>query len=120
MVCDGEQVQQVLLNLALNALEAMERGGGRRVLSLGTGRGEGFATLWVTDTGPGVAPVDRDRLFDPFFTTKAGGGGLGLSIVENIVLHHGGHLTVESQPGAGATFTVHLPLEGRDLAGANP
>jgi len=118
VVCDGEQIQQVLLNLTLNALEAMERGGGRRVLSVGTARAEGYATLWVTDTGTGIAAADRDKLFDPFFTTKAGGGGLGLSIVENIVLHHGGHLTVASEPAAGATLTVHLPLQGRDPAGA--
>ncbi len=120
VVCDGEQIRQVLLNLVLNALEAMERDGGRRVLTVGTGRAEGFATLRVTDTGPGIAPGDRERLFDPFFTTKAGGGGLGLSIVENIVLHHGGHVAVEGEPGSGATFTVRLPVQGRDFAGDSP
>jgi len=112
VLCDGEQIQQVLLNLVLNALEAMERHGGRRVLSVGVGRDDGFASLWVADTGAGIPPGDRDKVFDPFFTTKAGGGGPGLSIVQNIVLRHGGHLTVESEPGAGATFTVHLPADG--------
>lgn len=112
VVCDPEQIQQVLLNLVLNALEAMERGLGRRVLSVGTRRVDGFAAVWVTDTGVGIAAADREKLFDPFFSTKAGGGGLGLSIVESIVLHHGGHVTVDSAPGAGATCTVHLPAEG--------
>jgi len=116
VVCDPEQVQQVLLNLVLNALEAMDRHSGRRVLSVGSGRQGNFASLWVSDSGGGIPPDDRDKLFDPFFTTKAGGGGLGLSIVQNIVLHHGGHLTVESEPGSGATFTVYLPAGGRDVS----
>jgi len=115
VLCDMEQIQQVLLNLVINALDAMEKQRGRRLLSIGAGCRGNFVCLWVTDTGPGIPAADRDKLFDPFFTTKVGGGGLGLSIVQNIVLHHGGHLAVESEPGAGATFTVYLPAEGRDV-----
>ncbi|MDW7709197.1 MAG: ATP-binding protein [Deferrisomatales bacterium] len=112
VVCDPEQIQQALLNLVLNAVEAMERGLGRRVLTVGARRVDATVALSVADTGVGIAPAERNKLFDPFFSTKAGGGGLGLSIVESIVRHHGGHVTVESEPGAGATFTVHLPIDG--------
>ncbi len=115
VVCDPEQIEQVLWNLVLNAVEAMERNVGRRVLTVAVRRSGGWAALSVTDTGPGIPEADRSKLFDPFFSTKAGGGGLGLSIVESIVLHHGGHVAVESAPGAGATFTLTLPAEGRDF-----
>jgi two-component system C4-dicarboxylate transport sensor histidine kinase DctB len=118
VVCDPEQIEQVLWNLVLNAVEAMERNVGRRALTVAVRRVGGWAVLSVADTGPGIPEADRDKLFDPFFSTKAGGGGLGLSIVQSIVLHHGGHVAVESAPGAGATFTVTLPAEGRDFDGA--
>jgi len=67
----------------------------------------------VSDDGPGISPEARDRIFEPFFTTKrlSGGTGLGLSVSLGIAQSHGGTLTVSSEPGAGATFTLRLPVE---------
>jgi signal transduction histidine kinase len=102
-------LSQVLLNLALNAQQAMPSGG---AVTLRTARAaDGRVVLSVTDTGPGVPEEIRDRLFEPFFTTKAPGQGtgLGLSVSHGIVRDHGGELTVESELGQGATFVVRLP-----------
>ena len=110
--CDPEQVRQVVLNLVLNAVEAMSSAPGERVLRVSLENGDGSLVLRVADTGPGVLPADREHVFDPFFTTKAQGGGLGLAISERIVLRHGGSIAVESEPGRGATFTVSLPVGG--------
>ena len=112
LVCDPEQIHQVLLNLLLNAIEAMENSDRERVLTIKAGSRDGMATLLVSDTGQGIAAEKREQLFEPFFTTKAAGGGLGLSILQTIVLRHGGLVTVESVPGQGAAFTVTLPLTG--------
>ncbi|MGD8453604.1 MAG: ATP-binding protein [Phycisphaerae bacterium] len=115
---DPTQLQQVILNLAINARDAMP-GGGRLSFSVfGEERpGEGGAEptplvgLRVADTGTGIAPELLPRLFDPFFTTKprGQGTGLGLSIVHGIVEDHGGTVDIASEPGRGATFTVRLP-----------
>ena len=112
LVCDPEQIHQVLLNLLLNAIEAMENSDRERVLTIKAGSRDGMATLLVSDTGQGIAAEKREQLFEPFFTTKAAGGGLGLSILQTIVLRHGGLVTVESVPGQGAAFTVTFPLTG--------
>jgi signal transduction histidine kinase len=91
-----------------NAVHAV---GVKGVITISCGpRGEQMI-LAVKDTGPGIAPDVRARIFEPFFTTKAEGvgTGLGLSIVNRIVEEHGGAITVESEPGQGATFTVALP-----------
>ncbi|WP_347402479.1 hybrid sensor histidine kinase/response regulator [Corallococcus macrosporus] len=103
---EEERLRQVLLNLALNALEATPPGG--RVRFSASARG-GEVALLVDDSGPGVPEDARGRLFEPFFTTKASGSGLGLSIVHAIVTQHGGTLQVEDGPLGGARFTVHLP-----------
>jgi signal transduction histidine kinase len=103
---DRDQVLQLLLNLFRNALDAMP-GGGTLVLSA---RAEGeFAALSVKDSGSGIAAVDLPHVFEPYFTKKEGGTGLGLAIAQRIAEEHGGKLSVESRPGAGATFTLHLP-----------
>jgi len=122
---DAGNLQQVVLNLALNARDAMPEGGrlslatGRfqlsdreRARSLGLPEGE-YGFLEVADTGTGIAPEALERIFEPFFTTKetGKGTGLGLSIVEGIVRQAGGTLEVESAPGAGSTFRVLLPLQ---------
>ncbi len=107
---NANQLQQVLVNLIMNAAHAMERGE-RKVLRLAAAaQGDGVA-ISVADTGVGIAPADRDRLFKPFFTTKPGGQGtgLGLSVSQRIVQEHRGQIRVESEPGRGATFTVVLP-----------
>ena len=103
---DEERLRQVLLNLALNALEATPAGG--RVRFCASLHGDEVA-LYVDDTGPGIPADVQARLFEPFFTTKASGSGLGLSIVHAIVSQHGGTIEVEDGPLGGARFTVRLP-----------
>ncbi|MEO5988000.1 MAG: ATP-binding protein [Candidatus Eisenbacteria bacterium] len=113
---DPDQMQQVWINLIKNAAEASERGG-RIVVnaSMAPARrpdGSGPAVIVsVTDQGCGIDAETQKTLFEPFFTTKAGGTGLGLYITHDIVKRHGGGLTVSSEPGQGATFSVELPLE---------
>lgn len=115
--CDPEQIYQVLLNLILNALEAMEKVSGEKRLGITASTRQGMAVIRVSDTGPGIPPEKREQLFDPFFTTRASGGGLGLSILQTIVLRHGGSVEIESEPGEGATFLVTLPLHGPAKSG---
>lgn len=102
---------QVILNLVLNAVQAM-RGSG--TLTLSTRRHAEEAELSVADTGPGIPPEILPRIFEPFFSTKGPttGTGLGLSISYGIVKRHGGRIAVESTPGTGTVFRVHLPLVG--------
>ena len=100
-----------MLNLGRNAIEAMAGSPGPRrlVLSAKPDR-HGHIALAVTDTGPGLAPDIRERVFEPFVTSKPQGMGLGLSISAGIVEVHGGSLSVESEPGSGASFRFTLPL----------
>jgi signal transduction histidine kinase len=109
---DEERLRQVLVNLGLNALQAVQDGGLVRVSSRPGPpgpRGEATVDVVVDDDGRGVPPESRDRIFEPFFTTKARGSGLGLSIVHAIVTQHGGKIWVEDSPEAGARFVVTLP-----------
>jgi len=103
------KLQQVFLNLFLNARDAMESGG---ALAVKTWSEDGFVRVEVTDNGPGIAPEHLSRIYDPFFTTKAArkGTGLGLSVSYGIVREHGGNIEVHSRPGAGARFRVVLPV----------
>jgi two-component system cell cycle sensor histidine kinase/response regulator CckA len=108
---DPGQMEQVLVNLVLNARDAMSAGGQLRI---GTANaeleGESYVTITVSDTGVGIDPSAQPRIFEPFFTTKHGGGrGLGLSTVYGIVEQSGGRIGVESAPGQGATFSIYLP-----------
>ena len=112
LVCDPEQIHQVLLNLLLNAIDALEATPGARLLTITAESRGGQAVLVVADSGEGIAADRREQLFEPFFTTKAAGGGLGLSILQTIVMRHGGAVSVDSEPGLGAAFTVTLPLSG--------
>ncbi len=110
---DGEQVEQALMNLCVNAIQAL---GGPGQIRLRASSGKGPTLLLaVSDNGPGIAPADRVRIFDPFYTTKDTGAGLGLSVVQRIVADHGGRIAVESTPGRGATFILQFPL-GDDQA----
>ena len=109
------QIQQVLLNLLINARQAMPRGGTIRV-RVGRDASGLLVALSVADTGEGIAPQDLRRIFEPFFTTKAGpdasglgGTGLGLAVCRDIVAAHRGRLRAESQPGRGTIFTLLLP-----------
>lgn len=110
VLADLVQIEQVLLNLIRNAVEAMQELKDRcHTLTLRTSTDDRFATIFVGDTGPGIAPDRLACLFDPFFTTKASGLGLGLSISRSIVESHGGRMTVESS-AAGTVFSFTLPL----------
>ncbi|HET7876658.1 MAG TPA: ATP-binding protein [Methylomirabilota bacterium] len=106
---DRDRLSQVLLNLALNAIQAMPDGG---TLTLGAGSSDGTLTLSVSDTGRGISPDLLPRVFEPYVTTKTKGLGLGLTIARRIVEAHGGRIEVESQPERGTSFRVMLPLSG--------
>jgi two-component system, NtrC family, sensor histidine kinase HydH len=107
---DFDKITQVLLNLYLNALEAMDQGGTLSV-SCSKNAGTHGARISVTDTGAGIDKEHLDHIFDPYFTTKQTGTGLGLAIVHKIVQAHGGEVKVESEPGRGTTVTVILPMQ---------
>ncbi|MFH1913038.1 MAG: ATP-binding protein [Pseudomonadota bacterium] len=119
IVASPSEIQQVLLNLLNNAISAMEDKGGRIRITTAMAHHAGIGKailLQVTDTGPGIAEADISRIFDPFFTTKpvGKGTGLGLSICYGIVTRMGGDITVQSAPGQGATFSIHLPAHAPD------
>ena len=117
---DAAQLEQVLTNLVMNAIQAMPTGG---LVELCTGRGRATAPAargaaeedrcWirVRDDGPGIAPEDLPRVFEPFFTTKSvgEGTGLGLAVAHAIAEEHDGWIGVRSEPGRGAEFTIYLP-----------
>jgi C4-dicarboxylate-specific signal transduction histidine kinase len=113
---DRIQLQQVILNLMLNAVDAMSSvSEGSRELLIGTGKDpSGGVLVTVGDSGPGLNPESFDRLFDAFYTTKANGMGMGLSICRSIVEAHGGRIWASRGVGPGATFQFTLPLAGDD------
>lgn len=125
---DQNQLQQILLNLCVNARDAMREGGritlvtgrrsGERLVQLGGEPTKEYMMIRVADTGCGMPESVRSRIFEPFFTTKhdSGGTGLGLSVVYGAVVHHRGVIDVESREGAGTTFSVFLPMTGRESA----
>jgi PAS domain S-box-containing protein len=110
---DRVQLQQVMLNLVLNACEAMSsRTPAERTLTVSTARdGNGFVLTAIADRGTGIPPDAADRLFEPFFTTKSQGLGLGLSICRSIIDAHGGRLWADNNADQGATFTFALPAQ---------
>ncbi len=107
---DTAQIQQVLLNLLLNSVQAIEATGGPGTVRVVVGRAADFATISVNDTGRGIAPEHLPNIFRPFFTTKGQGTGLGLSLARRIVEAHGGRIEVTSAPGQGSQFTIRLPF----------
>jgi two-component system sensor kinase FixL len=108
---DRVQVQQVLLNLIRNGIDAMQEGGARRKALTITSAvtDQGWSQVSVADTGPGIAPEVLERLFQPFMTTKPQGMGVGLSISRSIIEAHGGRIWAEANPGGGALFRFTLP-----------
>lgn len=113
---DAGQVQQILINLVVNALEATQHGGRVTVAVRAVSRGaQPGVTVAVADTGSGIASELHERIFESFFTTKprGQGTGLGLGICRDIARAHGGDLQLESEPGVGSTFTLWLPVETR-------
>jgi PAS domain S-box-containing protein len=110
---DRVQLQQVLLNLVVNACEAMDAPGSARELTIKTAPSDdGLVQIFVVDGGPGVPAAVTQKLFEPFFTTKSQGLGLGLSISRSIVEAHGGQLLARNNPSRGATFRILLPFPG--------
>lgn len=115
-VADAAQVEDAVLNLIINALEAIEGEGKvaisiRRTESDSEAEFDEEAVIEVSDTGTGISEEDLARIFHPFFTTTKGGTGLGLPAVRRIVRAHGGRVEAKSTVGEGSTFTMHLPLE---------
>jgi PAS domain S-box-containing protein len=109
---DATQMQQVLVNLIKNAMQAMSSGG---TLALQTGESSDGVWVSVADTGGGIPQEQIARIFEPFYTTKKKGTGLGLMIVQRIIRAHGGKIEVESRVGQGTTFRIWLPLHQRRL-----
>lgn len=103
---DPNQIEQVFINMLLNAAQAMPAGG---TLTLTTRAAGPQLTVAIADTGTGIPPEHQRRIFDPFFTTKERGTGLGLAVSYGIVENHGGRIDLESEPGKGTTFTIRLP-----------
>ncbi len=115
---DRIQLQQVVINLVLNALDAVASGpDGRKKVEISLGRGAGEeVVVAVRDLGPGIAPENLGKLFESFFTTKSQGMGLGLAIARTIVEAHGGRIRAENHPAGGAVFRVELPASGGEPA----
>jgi signal transduction histidine kinase len=111
---DSEQLHQVLLNLVLNGIQAIEDEGritvAAKVLGLEAGNRGGQLEISVSDTGPGIPPEHLERIFRPFYTTKRSGTGLGLSLCRRVISQHGGTMTAESEIGKGSRFTIRFPM----------
>ncbi|MCW5772505.1 MAG: GHKL domain-containing protein [Rhodospirillaceae bacterium] len=112
VVADRVQLQQVLVNLLVNAIQAMANHDGRRTLALRARPQGGAVAVAVEDSGPGIAPEAAARLFDAFYTTKAAGMGLGLSICRSIVEAHGGEIGYAAAPAGGTIFRFTVPVAG--------
>jgi PAS domain S-box-containing protein len=108
---DRTHLQQVLLNLVANGIEAMATSEHPRKLHIATTTADGFAKFTVTDTGPGIAAENLQRIFERFYSTKQDGMGIGLAIAKSLIEEHGGEIWVESGEGQGATFGFKIPLE---------
>jgi CheY-like chemotaxis protein len=113
VLADPTQIEQVIVNLAVNARDAMPLGGSVTIQTANIETESGPAVeLRLTDTGVGMTESEREQLFDPFFTTKAGGTGLGLATVYGVVEQSGGTIEVDSSPGMGSSFHICLPRAG--------
>lgn len=129
---DPDQIRQVLMNLCVNARDAMQEGGtltlstdrlnGQQLNHLKADQSQDYARISVQDTGSGMTPEVRAHIFEPFYTTKHdhGGTGLGLSVVYGIVANHQGVIDLETTPGAGTTFHIYIPLKARAASNEPP
>ncbi len=115
VLADPEQLKEAVMNIVINACEAMGFGGNVTITEeeKPTVHGGPAAVIRISDDGPGIPLSIRQKIFEPFFTTKEEGSGLGLSIVARIIQEHGGSIVVESQKGEGASFVITLPVENR-------
>ncbi len=112
LYCDGQQLQQLLLNLTLNAVQSIPNGGD---IEFAVERSAALVIVRVADTGPGIPPDQRDRIFDPFYTTKPDGTGLGLAVCSQIVDAHQGKILILSREPHGTEFVVELPVRPETL-----
>jgi signal transduction histidine kinase len=109
---DVRLIRQAILNVVLNAIQAMPSGGDLKVVAKrDAGGGAAWVTLEIGDTGAGIPPDVQPRIFEPFYTTKATGTGLGLAVVKRIVDGHHGEVTVTSRAGAGTVVRIRLPID---------
>jgi two-component system NtrC family sensor kinase len=119
LTVDRSQIQSVIINIVINALDATEPGGSIRIFTAaglaGKPSGRKGVEVTIADTGSGISPENLDKLFEPFFTTKpvGQGTGLGLAVSQGIVQHHEGHIRVQSEVGKGSRFFIWLPAEKR-------
>ena len=109
----ADQIQQSLINLALNAIEATDPGG-KVTFAITFISKDKMVEIAISDTGKGIPEEDLDHIFDPFFTSKESGTGLGLAITHGIIQQHGGTIEVKSKLGHGTTFTIRLPINKGD------
>lgn len=119
---DAPQVKQALLNLMLNAVQAMAAKPGDLIIRTEkTTESDGVpaVAIHVTDTGPGMEPAVQENIFRPYFTTKSGGSGLGMPTAQRLIEAHGGRINIFSEPGKGTDVIVILPCEPIDLSGPN-
>jgi signal transduction histidine kinase len=107
-MADGAQLEQVFINIIMNAIHAMQDGG---MLTIAVNPNLQHLELRFEDTGYGIPPENLNRIFEAFFTTKADGTGLGLAICRKIIMEHGGAINVDSSVGIGTSFTVNIPLK---------
>jgi len=104
---DPQLIKQAVLNLLLNALQAMTTGG---ELILSTSVQNSMAVIDIIDTGPGIPPENREKIFQAYYSTKKGGSGLGLAMTRRIIEEHGGQIVIRSEPGKGTDFSLLLPM----------
>jgi two-component system sensor histidine kinase HydH len=113
LIADPAQLTQALVNLVINAIQAITGSGYVEVIAR-AGEQEGMVAIAIRDTGPGVPKEKQAAIFEPFFTTKAEGSGLGLWIVQQVISAHGGFVSVDDGANGGAVFTVQLPLQQKE------
>ncbi len=116
IMADGSQMEQVFVNLLLNAVQAVPEGGTIQVKS-SLNQQESSVSIEVKDNGPGIGRKEQSKIFEPFFSTKPNGTGLGLSVSYGIVRNHQGNISVHSQPGEGTRFLINLPITQQESRG---
>jgi C4-dicarboxylate-specific signal transduction histidine kinase len=115
VLADKNQIQQVLLNLILNAVDALDKNApDKRTIILHSERSDGFVRVAVQDNGPGISSENTERIFEPFFSTKSTGLGMGLAVCKTIITEHGGRIQAENNAEGGATFSFELKAANHD------
>ncbi len=114
---DPPMITQVVMNLIVNAAQAMERADGSKVIGISSVVDGGRIVICISDSGPGIPPGMRERIFDPFYTTRPDGYGIGLSFCRRVISEHGGRMNVAASPLGGAEFRIELPIRSREARG---